>query len=183
VTASGFPALAPAFPEAAALGEQLAHAGMTIAVAESCTGGLLGAVLTANAGSSLYMRGGIIAYADDIKAEHLGVGRHLLATHGAVSAEVAVAMAAAARSRFEATIGVAITGVAGPSASEQKPAGLVFVAVATPGTSRVIRIDEDHGREANRANAVHAALALIAGTIRVPGADPLAARSAGAAGK
>ena len=98
MTESGYPALAPAFPEAASLGEQLAEAGMTVAVAESCTGGLLGAVLTANPGSSRYMRGGVIAYADDLKAEHLGVGRHLLATHGAVSAEVAVAMAAGARS-------------------------------------------------------------------------------------
>jgi PncC family amidohydrolase len=183
VTESGFPALAPAFPEAASLGEELARAGMTVAVAESCTGGLLGAVLTANAGSSMYMRGGIIAYADDVKAELLGVGRHLLATHGAVSAEVAAAMAAGARSRFEATIGVATTGVAGPSASDHKPAGLVFVAIDTPGTSRVIRIDEDLGREANRAQAVHAALALIAGAIRPPGEDSGAAgsdRSSGA---
>ena len=182
MTEGGFPALALAFPEAAPLGEQLANAGMTIAVAESCTGGLLGAVLTANPGSSRYMRGGIIAYADDVKAEHLGVGRHLLATDGAVSAAVAAAMAAAARSRFEATIGVAITGVAGPSASEQKPAGLVFVAVATPGASQVIRIDEDLGREANRSHAVHAALALIAGAIQAPGKDPGAARSARSAG-
>jgi PncC family amidohydrolase len=166
VTEGGFPALASAFPEAASLGEQLVEAGMTVAVAESCTGGLLGAVLTANAGSSRYMRGGVIAYADDLKAEHLGVGRHLLATHGAVSAEVALAMAAGARSRFEATIGVAVTGVAGPSASEEKPAGLVFVAVAAPGTSQVIRLDEDRGREANRANAVHAALGLVAAVIR-----------------
>jgi PncC family amidohydrolase len=153
---------------------------MTVAVAESCTGGLLGAVLTANAGSSRYMRGGLIAYADDLKAEHLGVGRHLLATHGAVSAEVAMAMAAGARARFEATIGVAITGVAGPSASEDKPAGLVFVAVAAPGMSDVIRLDEDRGREANRAHAVHAALALIAGAIRPPRMPPEAAQSAGA---
>jgi PncC family amidohydrolase len=165
VTEGGFPALAPAFPEAASLGEQLAEAGMTVAVAESCTGGLLGAALTANAGSSRYMRGGVIAYADDLKAEHLGVGRHLLATHGAVSAEVAVAMAAGARQRFEANIGVAITGVAGPTASDHKPAGLVFVAVATPGGSHVVRFDEDLGREANRANAVHAALGLIAGAV------------------
>ena len=177
MTGGGFPALAPAFPEAASLGEQLAEAVMTVAVAESCTGGLLGAVLTANAGSSRYMRGGIIAYADDLKAEHLGVGRHLLATHGAVSAEVAMAMAAGARARFEADIGVAITGVAGPSASEQKPAGLVFVAVAGPWTSQVLGLDEDLGREANRANAVHAALALVAGAIRPPQTASEAAQS------
>ena len=103
------PLLAAAFPEAAALGARLVDRGMTIAVAESCTGGLLGAVLTATAGSSAYVRGGIIAYADDIKADHLGVGRHLLVTHGAVSAEVAMAMAIGACERFAATIGVGIT--------------------------------------------------------------------------
>lgn len=154
----GVPLLADDFPEAAALGVRLVHAGMTIAVAESCTGGLLGAVLTATPGSSAYVRGGLIAYADDVKADLLGVGRHLLVTHGAVSAEVAEAMATGARDRFDTTIGVGITGVAGPGASEHKPAGLVFVAVAGPGPGQVVRLDEDLGREANRANAVHTAL-------------------------
>ena len=91
------PVLETAFPESAWFGRALARAGLTIAVAESCTGGLLGAVLTAAAGSSAYVRGGVIAYADDVKAEHLGVGRHLLATHGAVSPEVAAAMASGVR--------------------------------------------------------------------------------------
>src|ERR1700686_897342 len=120
---------------------------MTIAVAESSTGGLLGAALTAVAGSSAYVRGGVIAYADDIKADHLGVGRHLLATHGAVSAEVAEAMASGVRTRFQARVGVGITGVAGPDESEHKPAGLVFVAVASAAGTRVLRLDEDRGRE------------------------------------
>jgi PncC family amidohydrolase len=171
------PALAQAFPEAASLGQLLSEAGMTIAVAESCSGGLLGAALTAIPGSSTYVRGGIIAYADDVKADQLGVGRHLLATHGAVSAEVATAMAAGARQRFDATIGVGITGVAGPAASEGKPAGLVFVAVTMPGSSRVIRLDEDRGREANRAHAVHAALALVAGALETAPNDPGEARA------
>ena len=116
---------------------------MTIAVAESCTGGLLGAVLTATAGSSTYVRGGIIAYANDVKADQLGVGRHLLVTHGAVSAEVAMAMAQGASERFKATIGVGITGVAGPDASEQKPAGLVLVAVAGLGSGQVVRLSKE----------------------------------------
>lgn len=133
---------------------------MTIATAESCTGGLLGAALTATAGSSAYVRGGITAYANDLKADHLGVGRHLLVTHGAVSAEVAMAMAMGASERFRATIGVGITGVAGPDASEEKPAGLVFVAVAGLGSGQVLRLSKDLGREANRASAVHAALRL-----------------------
>jgi PncC family amidohydrolase len=154
------PMLEAAFPEAALLGNHLAAAGLTIAVAESCTGGLLGAALTAIAGSSAYVRGGVIAYADDVKAEHLGVGRHLLATHGAVSAEVAEAMAAGVRRRYEADLGVGITGVAGPDASEHKPAGLVFVAVAGPASALGVRLDTDHGRELNRAHAVRAALRL-----------------------
>ncbi len=162
------PDLAAGFPEAVSLGATLSRAGLTIAVAESCTGGLLGAALTAVAGSSAYVRGGVIAYADDIKADQLGVGRHLLATHGAVSAEVAEAMATGVQRRFQASLGVGITGVAGPAESEHKPAGLVFVAVASEVGTRAIRLDEDRGRQANRANAVHAALALcleVAGEI------------------
>jgi PncC family amidohydrolase len=158
--------LADAFPEAATLGRALVEAGLTIAVAESCTGGLLGAALTAVPGSSLYVRGGVIAYADDVKSEQLGVGRHLLATHGAVSAEVAKAMAAGARERFESDLGVGITGVAGPSSSEHKPAGLVFVAVADPASVRVVRLDSDLGREVNRAHAVATALSLCSEVVR-----------------
>ena len=169
----GFPTLTVAFPEATTLGRSLAEAGMTIAVAESCTGGLLGAALTAVAGSSAYVRGGVIAYSDDVKAEHLGVDRHLLATHGAVSAEVAEAMAAGVRRRFGASLGVGITGVAGPDTSEQKPAGLVFVAVAGPSTMKVIHLDADHGREVNRARAVQAALRLCHEVIgAAPGPAP-----------
>jgi PncC family amidohydrolase len=156
------PALGAAFPEAAALGLALIDAGLTIAVAESCTGGLLGAALTAVAGSSAYVRGGVIAYADDVKAEHLGVGRHLLATHGAVSPEVAEAMASGVRTRYGASLGVGITGVAGPDASERKPAGLIFIAVADTRGVRGVRLDENQGREANRAHAVRAALLLSA---------------------
>src|SRR5580700_10243890 len=170
------PMLAEAFPEAVSIGRALTEAGLTIAVAESCTGGLLGAALTAVAGSSRYVRGGVIAYADDVKAEHLGVGRHLLATYGAVSPEVAGAMAAAVRLRYESSLGVGITGVAGPDASEHKPPGLVFVAVADAASLRVIRLDEDHGRELNRAHAVQAALQLCGEVIRpAPGAGPAAA--------
>ncbi len=160
------PLLEMAFPDAAALGRELIEAGLTIAVAESCTGGLLGAALTALAGSSAYVRGGVIAYADDVKAEHLGVGRHLLATHGAVSAEVAEAMAAGVRRRYDADLGVGITGVAGPDSSEHKPAGLVFVAVVGPAWARGVRLDEDRGRELNRAHAVLAALRLCRVVVR-----------------
>jgi nicotinamide-nucleotide amidase len=137
------PVLEVAFPDATVLGRELIEAHLTIAVAESCTGGLLGAALTAVAGSSAYVRGGVIAYADDVKAEHLGVGRHLLATHGAVSPEVA-----------------------GPDSSEHKQAGLVFVAVVGPAWARGVRLDEDRGRELNRAHAVRAALRLCRVVVR-----------------
>ena len=173
------PALSAAFPEASALGLALIDAGLTIAVAESCTGGLLGAALTATAGSSAYVRGGVIAYADDVKAEHLGVGRHLLATHGAVSPEVAEAMATGVRIRYGASVGVGITGVAGPDASEQKPAGLIFIAVADARGVRGIRLDEDRGREANRAHAVRVALLLsreVVGTLRDAGSATATSR-------
>ena len=151
--------LAEVFADAAHVGEELRRAGLTVAVGESCTGGLLGAALTSVPGSSDYMRGGVIAYADDVKAEHLGVSRHLLATHGAVSDEVARAMAHGARLRYHADVGIAITGVAGPGdESSSKPAGLVYIAVETPQRVETVRLDGDHGREGNRSRAVHAAL-------------------------
>jgi nicotinamide-nucleotide amidase len=154
--------LVDVFPESADVGAALRRAGLTVAVAESCTGGLLGAALTAVPGSSGYMRGGVIAYADDVKAEHLGVSRHLLATHGAVSEEVACAMAHGARVRYGADIGIAITGVAGPGdESSSKPAGLVYVAVETSSVAEFVRLEGDHGREENRSRAVHKALAML----------------------
>src|ERR1019366_3751242 len=102
------PMLATAFPEAVSLGAALAGAGLSSRITEATTGGLLGATLTSVAGSSMYVRGGVIAYADDVKAEHLGVGRNLLATHGAVSPQVAGAMASGVRLRFDASLGVGI---------------------------------------------------------------------------
>ena len=157
--------IAADFPEALRVGELLRARRLHVAVAESCTGGLLGAALTAVAGSSDYVLGGVIAYADAVKTALLGVDPALLDAHGAVSEEVAGAMAQGVRARLQADVGVSITGVAGPGGeSEAKPAGLVWVAVAGPhaGTLRTLRIDGDHGREGNRAAAVHAALRLIA---------------------
>jgi PncC family amidohydrolase len=156
------PQLAEVFPDSAAAGAALVGRGWTVAVAESCTGGLLGAALTAVAGSSRYVRGGVIAYDNDVKRALLEVDGDVLERHGAVSQEVALAMARGARRRLETDVGVGITGVAGPGAEEDgKPAGLVYVAVATPAADRVVRLDEDRGREANRAAAVTAALRLV----------------------
>jgi PncC family amidohydrolase len=156
------PQLAEVFPDSAAAGAALVGRGWTVAVAESCTGGLLGAALTAVPGSSRYVRGGVIAYDNDVKRALLEVDGDVLERHGAVSQEVALAMARGARRRLETDVGVGITGVAGPGAEEDgKPAGLVYVAVATPAADRVVRLDEDRGREANRAAAVTAALRLV----------------------
>lgn len=164
------PRLAEAFPEAEALLARLREGGLTIAFAESCTGGLLGAALTAFAGSSDVVRGGIVSYADDLKMSLLDVPAEALRTHGAVSSEVARAMATGVRARCGANMGVSITGVAGPTGStDEKPAGLIFIGVATREREEVVRIDGDAGREANRAGAVRAAIELCsrhAGSVR-----------------
>lgn len=154
--------LLEAFPEAETVVRHLVAEARTVAVAESCTGGLLGAALTAVAGASACFRGGVVAYADDVKCELLGVPEELLHSHGAVSAEVAAALATGVRRRLGAEVGVAITGVAGPGGgTPAKPVGLIWVAVvvceARPLTRRLAG---DRGREANRARAVHAALRL-----------------------
>ena len=155
------PRLAELFPDAARAGDALRRRGLTVAVAESCTGGLLGAALTALPGSSGYMRGGVIAYADSLKADLLGVSRHLLAQHGAVSEPVARAMAEGVRARCQTSLGVAVTGVAGPDGgSPDKPVGLVFVALADGAGVRVERLEGDRGREQNRARAVEVALRM-----------------------
>lgn len=111
---------------------QLSERGLTLATAESCTGGGLGAALTAIAGSSACFLGGVVAYADAVKVAQLGVPAELLATQGAVSEPVARAMAEGARTRLGADIGVSTTGIAGPSGgSSDKPVGTVDIAVAT----------------------------------------------------
>jgi nicotinamide-nucleotide amidase len=150
------------FPEAVLAGDALRRAGLKVAVAESCTGGLLGAALTAVAGASVYVRGGVIAYADDVKSSLLGVPAKLIDEHGAVSEPVAEAMASGARRGLGADVGLGITGVAGPGAEgSDKPPGLIFVAVAGPGEKvRVVRLEGDRGREVNRAAAVREALRL-----------------------
>jgi nicotinamide-nucleotide amidase len=104
----------------------------TVATAESCTGGLLAARLTEKAGASDYVKGGIVVYANDAKIDQAGVPAELIERHGAVSAEVAEALAAGARTQLDADVGVGVTGVAGPGGgTEEKPVGLVWLSVAT----------------------------------------------------
>jgi nicotinamide-nucleotide amidase len=105
--------------------------GGTIAVAESLTGGLLAAALTAIPGASVAVRGGVVAYATDLKAALLGVPATLLDRHGAVHPDVARAMADGVRSRLSASVGAATTGVAGPDPQDGQPVGTVYVAVSS----------------------------------------------------
>jgi nicotinamide-nucleotide amidase len=115
-------------------------AGRTIATAESCTGGLLAARLTERPGASDYVRGGLVVYGDEAKVALAGVDRQLIKDHGAVSSEVAQALAAGARARLEADIGVGITGIAGPGGgSAEKPVGLVWLSIAGPGEASMTR--------------------------------------------
>ncbi|MFN3649162.1 MAG: competence/damage-inducible protein A [Armatimonadota bacterium] len=116
----------------AAVVSLLAERGLTVACAESCTGGMLGARLTSVPGSSAAFLGGVVAYSNPVKEQLLGVDPALLEAHGAVSAPVAQAMAAGVRERLGADLGVSITGVAGPTGgTPEKPVGLVYVGLAT----------------------------------------------------
>ena len=112
----------------------------TIATAESCTGGLLAARLTDRAGSSEYVAGGLVVYANEAKTALAGVPPELIERHGAVSIEVAEALAQGARERVGADVGVGITGIAGPDGgTEDKPVGLVCFSVAAPDGARLTR--------------------------------------------
>jgi nicotinamide-nucleotide amidase len=114
--------------------------GRTIAVAESCTGGLLAARLTSLAGSSAYVRGGVVVYSNEAKRELAGVDPAVIEHHGAVSIEVAKALADGAISRFGADVGVGVTGVAGPGGgTEDKPVGTVCFSVALASGERIDR--------------------------------------------
>jgi nicotinamide-nucleotide amidase len=113
------------------------HPPRTIATAESCTGGLLAARLTELAGASDYFSGGLVVYSNEAKLSQASVPQELIEAHGAVSGEVAVALAEGARARLDADVGVGITGVAGPSGgTQEKPVGLVWLSVALAGSDR-----------------------------------------------
>lgn len=136
--------------------------GITVGTAESCTGGLVAHILTEVAGSSGYVRGAIISYADDVKADVLGVPVDVLAAHGAVSAQVARAMAVGARRRLAVDVAVAITGIAGPGGgSVAKPVGLTYVSVADGAGTDVRRCLWTGDRSANKRDSARAALELL----------------------
>ncbi len=135
--------------------------GLTLATAESCTGGLVAARLTAVPGSSDVFRGSVVAYADDVKTGELGVPADVLAAHGAVSAETAAALAAGVRKRLGADVGLSVTGVAGPGGgTPEKPVGLVYLHAAAPDGDLAADFSVPADRETVRARAAVAALHL-----------------------
>ena len=148
-------------------GKELRAAGLTIACAESCTGGLLTSMLTDVSGSSSYVMGRVVSYSNDVKARVLHVSEETLAVYGAVSEETAREMAQSVRKLIHADIGVGITGIAGPDGgSTEKPVGLVYIAVADQ-THTVVQKNNFHGtRFENKQAAVHKAFAMICDIIR-----------------
>jgi nicotinamide-nucleotide amidase len=140
--------------------------GRSIATAESCTGGLLAARLTDPAGASDYVKGGIVAYSNEAKVAMAGVARELIESYGAVSAEVALALAEGARSRLDADVGVGVTGIAGPGGgSEEKPVGLVWLSVAAgeqQSLTRSVNLPGDRADVRDRATTVAMHLLLRA---------------------
>jgi nicotinamide-nucleotide amidase len=136
--------------------------GLTLGTAESCTGGLVAARLTSIPGSSDVVRGGIVAYDNGIKEMLLGVSPELLAEHGAVSAEVAAAMATGARERLGVDVAVSVTGIAGPGGGTlEKPVGLVFFHASGPMGEQSLRFELPGEREWIRARATVSALHLV----------------------
>jgi nicotinamide-nucleotide amidase len=136
-------------------------AGQTVAVAESLTGGLVCSTLVAVPGASTAVRGGVVAYATELKQELLGVDGSLLADHGPVDPDVAREMALGVRARLRATWGLATTGVAGPDHQDGAPPGLVFVAVAGPEDVLVRRLELLGGRDEVREGARDAVIELL----------------------
>jgi nicotinamide-nucleotide amidase len=153
------------FALAKQVGERLVTLRKSLAVAESCTGGLLGAAVTDVPGSSAYFLGGVISYADQVKLDQLRVPAATLRRYGAVSEETAAAMASGVRQLLHADIGLSITGVAGPEAEGSKPIGLTFIGIATQLTTSTYRFQWTGDRWDNRRRSVIAALELL---VRAP---------------
>jgi len=144
------------------VGEVLSGCAARLAIAESCTGGLLAGRVTAVPGSSRYLLGGVVAYHNRVKTAVLRVPRPMLARHGAVSAPVAAAMARGARVLFAADLAVAVTGIAGPGGgSLAKPVGLVHLAVCGFGRTRCRRVVLPGDRRRVREQAADLALIML----------------------
>jgi PncC family amidohydrolase len=142
---------------------------LTLAVAESCTGGLVSDAITDVPGSSGYFLGGVVSYSDQTKEQQLGVPGEVIAAHGAVSAQVARAMAEGARTRFGARIAGSVTGIAGPDGgSDAKPVGLTYVAVADEHGVDVRRFVWNGDRGENKRSSAEAVLQLLVDRVVSP---------------
>jgi len=144
------------------VGRLLTENNLKLAVAESCTGGLICRRITNTPGSSAYLLGGVVSYADSLKTIFLGVSPDLLKSHGAVSREVAEAMAVGVREKSRADIGLAVTGIAGPDGgSEEKPVGTVYIAIATSNENWVTKFHFHGDRNQIREISAQSGLDLI----------------------
>ena len=144
------------------VGALLTKRQQTVAVAESCTGGLIMHRLTNVPGSSAYFPGGTVAYSNQVKQQILGVRAETLTIYGAVSPQTALEMARGVRVRFTATCGIALTGILGPDGgTETKPVGLVYIAFSCDDAEEVIERRWQSDREGNKALSADAALQLL----------------------
>lgn len=149
------------------LGKLLSRHNLRLAVAESCTGGLLGHRITNVPGASAYFAGGVIAYAYDIKVRLLGVDQHTLEQSGAVSRAVALQMARGVRFKLECDLGLSITGIAGPQGgTAEKPVGLTWIGLSTPENDRAWRYVWDGDRLQNKEQSAEQALRLLVGYLQ-----------------
>jgi len=147
---------------AAAVVERASASGTTLATGESCTGGLIAHLLTTVPGVSSVFLGGIVSYANEAKRDLLGVDPALLEAHGAVSEQVALAMARGARQRLGAAMAVSSTGISGPGgATATKPVGLTYIGLATSRGERCLEFRFAGSRAENQVAAAEAALALL----------------------
>ena len=146
----------------AVVGRLLVAASATVATAESCTGGLLGAALTETPGSSAWYRGGVVCYADDLKTSLAGVPGEIIASEGSVSEAVAAALAEGACRIGRATYGLGVTGIAGPSGgTREKPVGTVYIALSGPGGGKTVKLDWPGDRDLIRRRTIATALDLL----------------------
>lgn len=152
------------------VGEALGAKNLTLAVAESCTGGLVAHRLTNVPGSSEYFLGGVVSYADTVKHGVLGVCAETLLHHGAVSKKSALEMAQGVCRVFGAQVGLSVTGIAGPGGgSAEKPVGLTWIAIITPHGERIERYLWDGDRKENKHSSAEAALRLLLDELEAQG--------------
>lgn len=146
----------------AQVGTVLAERGLTVATAESCTGGLLSHILTGVSGASQYFIGGVVAYSNAIKESSLNVPQITIQKHGAVSAETARAMAAGIRTNFETDFGLSTTGVAGPTGgTPAKPVGLVWIGISTASRTRAYECHFEGDRAMVKSSTVEEVLTVL----------------------